>query len=246
MDWQFLNETFVSLVAAIPLTIELAVTSICLGAILALLLALARLSRVAALDWFARLYVFIFRGTPLLVQIFLIYYGLGQFPAVRHSVFWPFLRDPYWCAVLALTLNTAAYASEIIRGGLLSVPHGQVEAARACGMHRFLLFRRIVLPLAIRQALPGYGNEIISMVKATSLASIITLMEVTGVAAKIISETYRAIEVFIVSGAIYLALNFMLTRLIQFAEYRLSPHLRAPVPVSRESSTIATPAGEHR
>ncbi|ARO30437.1 octopine ABC transporter permease protein OccM 1 [Rhizobium sp. NXC14] len=246
MDWQFLNETFVSLVAAIPLTIELSVTSICLGAILALLLALARLSGVAALDWFARLYVFIFRGTPLLVQIFLIYYGLGQFPAVRHSVFWPFLRDPYWCAVLALTLNTAAYASEIIRGGLLSVPHGQVEAARACGMHRFLLFRRIVLPLAIRQALPGYGNEMISMVKATSLASIITLMEVTGVAAKIISETYRAIEVFVVSGAIYLALNFLLTRLIQFAEYRLSPHLRAPVPVSRESSTIATPAGEHR
>lgn len=246
MDWQFLNETFVSLVAAIPLTIELAVTSICLGAILALLLALARLSGVAALDWFARLYVFIFRGTPLLVQIFLIYYGLGQFPAVRHSVFWPFLRDPYWCAVLALTLNTAAYASEIIRGGLLSVPHGQIEAARACGMHRFLMFRRIVLPLAIRQALPAYGNEMISMVKATSLASIITLMEVTGVAAKIISETYRAIEVFVVSGAIYLALNFLLTRLIQFAEYRLSPHLRAPVPGSRESSTMATPAGEHR
>ncbi|MBX5147387.1 ABC transporter permease [Rhizobium lentis] len=246
MDWQFLNETFVSLVAAIPLTIELAVTSICLGAILALLLALARLSGVAALDWFARLYVFIFRGTPLLVQIFLIYYGLGQFPAVRHSVFWPFLRDPYWCAVLALTLNTAAYASEIIRGGLLSVPHGQIEAARACGMHRFLMFRRIVLPLAIRQALPAYGNEMISMVKATSLASIITLMEVTGVAAKIISETYRAIEVFVVSGAIYLALNFLLTRLIQFAEYRLGPHLRAPVPGSRESSTMATPAGEHR
>ncbi|MBX5090348.1 ABC transporter permease [Rhizobium lentis] len=246
MDWQFLNETFVSLVAAVPLTIELAVTSICLGAILALLLALARLSGVAALDWFARLYVFIFRGTPLLVQIFLIYYGLGQFPAVRHSVFWPFLRDPYWCAVLALTLNTAAYASEIIRGGLLSVPHGQIEAARACGMHRFLMFRRIVLPLAIRQALPAYGNEMISMVKATSLASIITLMEVTGVAAKIISETYRAIEVFVVSGAIYLALNFLLTRLIQFAEYRLSPHLRAPVPGSRESSTMATPAGEHR
>ncbi|MDO3433675.1 ABC transporter permease [Rhizobium sp. CBN3] len=246
MDWQFLNETFVSLVSAIPLTIELAVTSICLGAILAMLLALARLSGVAVLDWFARLYVFVFRGTPLLVQIFLIYYGLGQFPAIRHSVFWPFLRDPYWCAVLALTLNTAAYASEIIRGGLLSVPHGQIEAARACGMHRFLMFRRIVLPLAIRQALPGYGNEMISMVKATSLASIITLMEVTGVAAKIISETYRAIEVFVVSGAIYLALNFLLTRLIQFAEYRLSPHLRAPLPVTRESAVTASPAGEHR
>ena len=243
MDWPFLEETFVSLIGALPLTIELAVTSICLGAILALLLALARLSGIAALDWFARLYVFVFRGTPLLVQIFLVYYGLGQFPAIRHSIFWPFLREPYWCAVLALTLNTAAYASEIIRGGLLSVPHGQVEAARACGMHRIMLFRRIVLPLAIRQALPGYGNEMISMVKATSLASIITLMEVTGVAAKIISETYRAIEVFVVSGAIYLVINFALTRLIQLAEYRLSPHLRAP-PSSTRSTTEAVAAGD--
>lgn len=243
MDWPFLEETFVSLIGALPLTIELAVTSICLGAILALLLALARLSGIAALDWFARLYVFVFRGTPLLVQIFLIYYGLGQFPAIRHSIFWPFLREPYWCAVLALTLNTAAYASEIIRGGLLSVPYGQVEAARACGMHRIMLFRRIVLPLAIRQALPGYGNEMISMVKATSLASIITLMEVTGVAAKIISETYRAIEVFVVSGAIYLVINFALTRLIQLAEYRLSPHLRAP-PSSTRSTTEAVAAGD--
>jgi len=244
MDWQFLEETFVSLVAAIPLTIDLAVTSICLGAILALLLALARLSGFTILDWFARLYVFIFRGTPLLVQIFLIYYGLGQFPTIRHSIFWPFLRDPYSCAALALTLNTAAYASEIIRGGLLSVPHGQVEAARACGMHRLMMFRRIVLPLAIRQALPGYGNEMISMVKATSLASIITLMEVTGVAAKIISETYRAIEVFVVSGAIYLAINFVLTRLIQFAEYRLSPHQRPPVPVRRDTAAAAAPVGD--
>jgi len=230
MDWNFLSETFVSLIAAIPLTLSLASLSILFGAVLALALAMARLSGVAALDWFARFYVFIFRGTPLLVQIFLIYYGLGQFPAVRHSILWPILRQPYWCAVLALTLNTAAYASEIIRGGLLSVPHGQVEAARACGMGRFMQFRRIILPLAIRQALPGYGNEMISMVKATSLASIITLMEVTGVAAKIISETYRAIEVFVVAGAIYLAVNFLLTRLVQLLEYWLSPHLRQPRP----------------
>ncbi|MBB2972863.1 ABC transporter permease [Mesorhizobium sp. RMAD-H1] len=228
MDWEFLLETFASLVAAIPLTLELAATSILLGACLALVLALFRLSNMRVLDWFARLYVFVFRGTPLLVQIFLIYYGLSQFPAVRHGFLWPILREPYWCAVIALTMNTAAYASEIIRGGLLSVPHGQVEAARACGMSRFMLFRRIILPLAIRQALPAYGNEMISMVKATSLASIITLMEVTGVAAKIISETYRAIEVFVVAGAIYLTINFLLTRLVHAVEYALTPHLRAP------------------
>lgn len=230
MDLQFLFETLVSLVSAIPLTLELAATSIALGAVLALTIALCRLSGNKALEWFARSYVFVFRGTPLLVQIFLLYYGLGQFPAVRHSIFWPFLREPYWCAVLALTMNTAAYASEIIRGGLLSVPFGQIEAARACGMPRLMQFRRIVLPLAIRQALPGYSNEMISMVKATSLASIITLMEVTGVAARIISESYRAIEVFIVAGAIYLAINFLLTRLVHLVEYWLSPHLRQPVP----------------
>jgi octopine/nopaline transport system permease protein len=228
MDWEFSKETFLSLVAAVPLTLSLAATSTVLGAFLALLLALSRLSGIAFLDWTARFYVFVFRGTPLLVQIFLIYYGLSQFPAVRHSVLWPIFRQPYWCAVVALTLNTAAYASEIIRGGLMSVPHGQVEAARSAGMSRFMLFRRIVLPLAIRQALPGYGNEMISMVKATSLASIITLMEITGVAAKIISETYRAIEVFIVAGAIYLAINFLLTRFVQLVEYWLSPHLRQP------------------
>jgi octopine/nopaline transport system permease protein len=232
MDIAFATETLVSLLSALPLTLELAITAIALGSVLALALALARLSGIRVLDWLARLYVFVFRGTPLLVQIFLIYYGLSQFGAVRHSIFWPVLREPYWCAVLALMLNTAAYASEIIRGGLLSVPHGQVEAARACGMTRFMIFRLIVMPLAIRQALPGYGNEMISMVKATSLASIITLMEITGVAAKIISESYRVIEVFVVAGAIYLAINFLLTRLIAFVEYRLSSHQRQPLPVS--------------
>ncbi|MEK1851085.1 MAG: ABC transporter permease [Phyllobacterium sp.] len=228
MDWAFTLETFISLVAAIPLTLQLAASSIFLGAFLALALALLRISGVPVLDWFARLYVFVFRGTPLLVQIFLIYYGLSQFTTIRHTFLWPILREPYWCAVIALTLNTAAYASEIIRGGLLSVPLGQIEAARACGMPRVMVFRRIVLPLAIRQALPSCGNEMISMVKATSLASIITLMEVTGVAAKIISETYRAIEVFIVAGVIYLAINFLLTRFVHFIEYMLSAHLRAP------------------
>ncbi|RDL46938.1 Octopine transport system permease protein OccM [Ensifer sp. M14] len=231
MDWTFLHETFVSLVSAVPLTLLLAANSIAFGAVLAVGIAVARFSAVAPLRWLAQAYVFVFRGTPLLVQIFIIYYGLSQFPAIRHSLLWPILREPYWCAVLALGLNTAAYASEIVRGGLLSVPYGQVEAARACGMSRFMIFRRITLPLGVRQALPGYGNEMISMVKATSLASIITLMEVTGVAARIISESYRAIEVFVVAGAIYLTINFLLTRLVQLVEFRLSPHLRQPVAV---------------
>ncbi|MBK0022302.1 ABC transporter permease [Ochrobactrum sp. S46] len=229
MNLQFNSEAFFQMMSGVPLTLQLAASSIVFGAILALLFAMMRLSGVAVLDWIARLYVFVFRGTPLLVQIFIIYYGLSQFPVIRYSFLWPILREPYWCAIIALTLNNAAYASEIIRGGLLSVPSGQIEAAKACGMSRFTCFRRVVMPLAIRQALPGYGNEMISMVKATSLASIITLMEVTGIAAKLIAESYRAIEVFVIAGAIYLAINFVLTRVLMFAEYKLTPYLRQPV-----------------
>lgn len=232
MDLAFMRDTFFTLIEGLPLTLNLAFTSVALGAIFAMLLALMRMSGVAALDYVARAYVFVFRGTPLLVQIFLIYYGLGQFrPTLQAWGLWAFFREPYWCAILALTLNTAAYASEIFRGGLQAVPHAQVEAARACGMSGILLFRRIVFPIAVRQALPAYGNEIILMVKATSLASIITMMEVTGLAQKLISQTFRAVEVFIVAGAIYLALNFLVTRAIYLIEWWLSPHLRhAPLP----------------
>ena len=229
MNLEFYSDAFFQMLGGVPLTLKLAATSIVFGAILALLFALMRLSGIKVLDWIARLYVFVFRGTPLLVQIFIIYYGLSQFPAIRYSFLWPVLREPYWCAIIALTLNNAAYASEIIRGGLLSVPHGQIEAAKACGMSSFTCFRRIVMPLAVRQALPGYGNEMISMIKATSLASIITFMEVTGIAAKLIAESYRAIEIFVIAGAIYLAINFVLTRALMFAEYRLTPYLRQPV-----------------
>lgn len=228
MDLLFAWETFVELLSALPLTLQLAATAVALGTALGLLIALARTSGITILDWSARFYIFVFRGTPLLVQIFIIYYGLSQFPEVRKSILWPLLRDPYWCAIIAFMLNTAAYTGEIIRGGLMSVPHGQIEAAKACGMSRLLIFRRIVLPISVRQALPAYGNEVISMVKATSLASIITLMEITGVAARLISESYRVVEVFAIAGLLYLAINFILTRVIAYTEYTLTPYLRQP------------------
>ena len=222
----FLLDTMGQLLRGVPLTLALTGLSLALGGVLALLLALLRAGPppVAAL---ARLYVTVFRGTPLLVQIFLIYYGLGQFPAIRHSLLWPFLRQPFWCAVLALALNTGAYASEIVRGGLAAVPRGAVEAARVCGMSRPLALRRVVLPLALRQALPAYGNEAVIMVKSTALASIITLMEITGIAYDIISRTYRALEVFLCAGALYLVLTFTLSRALALLERRLSPPLRA-------------------
>ncbi|PWC11670.1 ABC transporter permease [Brenneria roseae subsp. americana] len=228
MDFPFIYETFLEIIPGIPLTLQLAIGSVSLGFFLALGLALMQLSTYRILQSIARTYVLFFRGTPLLVQLFLIYYGLGQFTWVRESVLWPVLREPYWCALLSLSLCTGAYASEIIRGGLQSVPDGQIEAARACGMPRRMIFKRIIFPLAIRQALPAYGNELISMIKSTSLASIITLMEITGIAARIIAETYRALEVFLVAGAIYLFINLILTRLLMWAEFTMTPHLRAP------------------
>ncbi len=235
MDFPFMGQAFLTLLGGVPLTLQLTAVSVLAGLALACALAAMRVSGVALLDWPARAYVFVFRGTPLLVQIFLIYYGLGQFrPALQEWGLWPFFREPWWCAVAALTLNTAAYGSEIIRGGLQSVPHGQVEAARACGMSRSLLFRRVVAPIALRQALPAYGNELILMVKATALASTITMMEVTGLAHKLISQSFRAIEVFVAAGAIYLLINFAVTRLVLLAEHRLTPHLRgAPPPAPR-------------
>ncbi|WP_029010344.1 ABC transporter permease [Azospirillum halopraeferens] len=227
MNWQLMWDSLPTLLSGLPLTVQLVALAEVLGLGVAMGTALMRLSTSRIADAVARAYVFVFRGTPLLVQIFLIYYGLGQFPVIRESVLWVFLREPYWCAVLALMLNTGAYTSEIIRGAILSVPHGQMEAARACGMSRFLMFRRIVAPIAVRQALPAYGNEVILMVKASSLASTITLLEITGLARRLIAQTYAVFEIFILAGAIYLALNFLITRLIRFAEWRLTPYLRA-------------------
>lgn len=229
MDLAFMWDTFLTLMDGVPLTLNLAAMAVALGGIFGLLLALMRISGLKALDWPARAYVFVFRGTPLLVQIFLIYYGLGQFrPTLQAWGLWALFREPYWCAVLALALNTAAYFGEVLRGGLQSVPFNQVEAARACGMSGLLLFRRIVFPIAVRQALPATGSEIILTVKATSLASIITMLEVTGLAAKLIAQTYRAVEIFIVAGIIYLILNFIITRILMVVEWWLSPHLRLP------------------
>ena len=225
-DVSFFAENFVALCRGIPLTLQLTAISVASGAVFAVLLAWMRLSGNGVLDALARGYIFVFRGTPLLVQLYIIYYGLSQFPELRRSFLWPFLREPYWCASLALCLNTAAYSAEIIRGGVISVPLGQIEAARAYGMGRLTLLRRIVAPQAFRLMLPAYSNELILVVKSTALASTITMMEVTGIAAKLISATYRPVEIFIAAGAIYLILNFIITRLLRLLEYRLSREKR--------------------
>lgn len=226
MDLHLILESLPSLLSGAVVTVELVALSLVLGLVLAVGIAALRLSSIRAVSVLAGAYTFLFRSTPLLVQIFLIYYGLGQFETVRESILWPFLREPYWCAILALTLNTAAYTGEIIRGGIRAVPFGQIEAARAVGMPGPLLFRRIVLPQAFRQALPAYGNEMIQMVQASSLASTITLMELTGAARAIASRTFQPVEVFVIAGALYLAMNYALTRVVRAAEARLAHERR--------------------
>lgn len=219
-------DEFRQLLAGVPLTLELTAVALIGGAVLSGGLAAMRLSGARALDWPARLYVAAFRGTPLLVQIYLIYYGLGQFRAMRVSLLWPYLREPFVCAALALMLNTAAYSSEVLRGGIAGVPQGVREAARACGLSRMQAFVLVTFPIALRRFLPAYGNEIILIVKATSLASTVTLMEVTGIAAELIAQTYRSVEIFVCAGIIYLAINFAITRLVRLAERALEPAAR--------------------
>jgi len=227
MDWELVQESWPILVSAVPDTVALAISSLLIGFVFGTGISVMRLSGKRLFWGLAYGYVYVFRSTPLLVQIFLIYYGSGQFrPFLEDIGLWTFFREPWFCAILALTLNTAAYSSEIIRGGIQSVPWGELEAARAIGMSRLLLFRRIVFPIAIRQALPGYGNEMILMVKATSLASTITILEVTGEAKKIIAATWSPVEVFLIAGAIYLFINFLITRGVSLAEIKLNPHLR--------------------
>lgn len=234
MDFALMIESILPILGGARLTILLVTLSLAMGFVLAIITALIRRSRITWLSRLVRIYVFVIRGTPLLVQLFLIYYGLGQFAWIRESFLWPVLQKPFWCAIIALTINTTAYGSEIIRGGLEAVSWGEIEAAKSIGMSGFLQFRRIIFPIAIRQALPAYGNEVILMVKATSLASTITIMEMTGVANVIMAENYRPLEAFIVAGSIYLLINFIMTRIIQIIEWRLSGHLRPPklIPVN--------------
>lgn len=218
-------DNFPKLLEGVVLTIELVLLSLALGMVFAVPTALMRVSPNWLLRGPAYAYIFFFRGTPLLVQIFLIYYGLGQFDAVRESIFWPILREPFWCAIIAFALNTGAYTGEIFRGGIEAVPRGQIEAARAFGMSKSVCYRRIILPQAWRIALPAYGNEVILMLKGSALASTITLLDLTGMARTVIARTYMPVEIFLAAGALYLLLTFLFTNGYKLLERRLNRHL---------------------
>ena len=203
-------------------TLELLIASSAIGMVLAVPLALARVSRSPVFSMPATAYTYAFRGTPLLVQIFLIYYGLPQFDAVRGSVLWPLLRDPMPCALLAFSLNMAAYVAEVLRGGIL----GEREAALALGMPHALMVRRIVLPRALRITLPALSNEVVLQLKATALASTVTLLDLTGVGRRLAAKTYTT-EALFVAGAIYIVLTVLLAQGFRLLEGRLDHDRRS-------------------
>ncbi|ODT18863.1 MAG: ABC transporter permease [Kaistia sp. SCN 65-12] len=233
MDIAFLSSTMATLIKAVPMTLALFALSVASGCVLALIVVWMRVSGNRTLAAFARAYIFVFRGSPLLIQMFLVFYGLAQFSVIRNGPLWPFLREPFVCAVLSLALCTAGYSAEIFRGGIRSVPPREIEAARSIGMSGFLLVRRIIAPVAFRYALPAYSTEVVLMMKSTSLASLVTVWEVTGVAQRLISHTYRTMEVFLCAAVIYLVLNFIVLQAMAVLEYSLSRHLRAAPPATK-------------
>tara|TARA_B100000242_G_scaffold288611_1_gene257088 strand:+ start:28 stop:699 length:672 start_codon:yes stop_codon:yes gene_type:complete len=222
MDLDLILNSFPKLLSASIITLKLLSISLIIGMFIGLFFAILRIKNNIIFGKIAYVYSYIFRGTPLLVQIFIIYYGFGQVEFIRESFLWIILKEPYWCAVIAFALNTGAYTSEILRSAFQTIKPGYIEAGKSLGVANKIIFYKIQIPIAIRQSLPAYGNEIILMLKGTSLASTVTLMDLTGVAKYIISTTFKPIEVFVIAGSIYLFMTFIIHNLIKFLEKKYS------------------------
>ena len=222
MDFDLMITSFPKLLSATLITLKLLSISLIIGMFLGLFFAILRLNKNKIVNKFAYGYSYVFRGTPLLVQIFIIYFGLGQIEYLRTTFLWEILKEPYWCAIIAFALNTGAYTSEILRSAFQTIKPGIIEAGKSLGISNKIIFYKIQIPIAIRQSLPAYGNEIILMMKGTSLASTVTLMDLTGVAKYIISTTFKPIEVFIVAGGIYLFMTFIIHNIIKYLEKKYS------------------------
>ena len=221
MDLDLMINSLPKLLSATLTTLKLLSLSLIFGLIIGLIFAIMRLSKNKFVSNFSYGFSYVFRGTPLLVQIFIIYFGLGQIEYLRSTILWNILKEPYWCAIIAFALNTGAYTSEILRSAFQTIKPGLIEAGKSLGISSKIIFYKIQIPIAIKQSLPAYGNEIILMLKGTSLASTVTLMDLTGVAKYIISTTFKPVEVFIVTGSIYLFLTFLIHNFIKFTEKKM-------------------------
>jgi polar amino acid transport system permease protein len=222
MNWTWFPEYFPLLMQGLWLTIQLLVLSMVFGLILAVPVGLVQVTGPRWLARIARGYCTLMRGTPLLVQLWLLYFGLGSvfaaYPEVRQSMFWPILREGYFYAVLAFTLNTGGYSGEIMRGAFLSVPKGELEAARAYGMSPWKVLHRIWLPRAVRNVLPTLAGETVLLLKSTPLAATVTVLDIFGVMLRVRQNTYIIYEPLITAAIIYMALTFLITRAFNYVE----------------------------
>ncbi len=225
MSWSIVWDNAGWLLEGFWVTLQLTASAVIIGLVLALVLALLSLSTHRYYRWPAETIAFFFRGTPLLVQLFLVYYGSGQFRDELDSIgLWSLFREAYFCAIFVLALNTAAYSAEIFSGAIRSVDKNQIEAGRAVGMTSLVLYRRIVLPQAMRISWTSYSNEIIFIMQATSLVSIITVLDLTGVAGRIISKTFAIYEVYIAIALMYLVITYTMVFIFSRLEKRLNRH----------------------
>lgn len=239
MDLSIIVESLPIYMQGFKNTVILVSVACAIGLLFAIPLAVLHTSKNLVVQMPIRAFVYIFRGTPLLVQMFIIYYGFGQFEVFKQSIFWPLFREAYFCALFAFTLNTCAYTVEIIRGAIEATPHGEIEAAMAAGMSRLTMFRRIILPSAFRRALPAYSNEIIFMLHGSSLASVITIIDITGAARIVNSKYYSPYEAFITAALFYMSITFILVFLIKRLEKRWFAHLE---PQTVERAVIEAPS----
>ncbi|HHQ4673074.1 TPA: arginine ABC transporter permease ArtM [Aeromonas veronii] len=214
-----MQEYLVTLLGGLVTTLELTLFSLLLGIVLAALMTWVLELRLPVATQLVQLWVLLFTGTPLLIQIFLIYYGPGQFEWLKTSPLWPLLKQPWFCAVLALGLNTAAYSTRLFKGALDAIPAGEVEACRALGFNgRQTLWMKV--RHAARHLVPAYSNEVILVLKGSSLASTITIMDIMGLAQGLNAQTYDTLAVFGVAGGLYLAMNGLLTIGFRWCEKR--------------------------
>ncbi len=225
MSWSIVWDNAGWLLEGFWVTLQLTASAVIIGLVLALVLALLSLSTHRYYRWPGEFIACFFSGTPLLVQLFLVYYGSGQLRDGLDSIgLWSLFREAYFCAIFVLALNTAAYSAEIFSGAIRSVDKNQIEAGRAVGMTSLVLYRRIVLPQAMRISWTSYSNEIIFIMQATSLVSIITVLDLTGVAGRIISKTFAIYEVYIAIALMYLAITYTMVFIFSRLEKRLNRH----------------------
>lgn len=225
INWTIVAETLPAFLDGVQITLALLVISCLSGLLLSVPLSVARASDNPWLSVPVWGFTYVIRGTPLLVQLFILYYGLPQFEAVRESALWPYLRSPWFCAWAAFTINTTAYTTEMFAGAIRATPTGEIEAARALGLTRMQVFRDVFWPGAWRRALPQYGNEVVQMMHATALASTITIVEILRVARDVYTNYLVVPESFGMAAVFYLVLTILLTQGFRLLERHYLRHL---------------------